>query len=95
MKYKSVFTFLLLFVSVSAFASHWVNQYSRRDGSIVQGHRSMDPYEAQRSGESYRNNELVPYGSRNSGSSLQNNLTGPANSGGRDSFLGGDVPGSN
>lgn len=48
-------------VSVSAIASHSVSGYYRGNGTYVQPHQSMDPYEARSSGYSYHNNEIVPY----------------------------------
>ena len=59
---KVLLAILLATTSVSALASHYVRGYSRSNGTYVQGHMSMDPYEARSSGYSYHNNQLYPNG---------------------------------
>jgi hypothetical protein len=53
-------TFALILFSVNSLASHEVDGYYRNNGTYVEPHQSMDPYESRSTGMSYRDNVLVP-----------------------------------
>lgn len=56
---KLLFLITLSLISSIASASHMVSGYIRSNGTYIEPHMSMDPYESQRTGLSYRDNELV------------------------------------
>ena len=67
--YSSIIMAIILsIVSIPSIASHSVRGYYRGNGTYVQPHMSMDPYEARNSGYSYHNDQLVSYNSHHSNS---------------------------
>jgi len=55
---KITISLIISLIYISSFASHYVNSYTTSNGSYVEGHQSMDPYESQNTGEHYHNNQI-------------------------------------